>query len=228
MASPFRDPGITDGEKSHYRIRLTDSPTGNPVTAVVEHDGDCYISSLEVGSDEAFRAKVEQRIRRVHGRIEAESYQAASYYQGRMVSREEGYFLDTQHIQFGGKIAPFPPGVMPLLGGLTLLRGLDFRRGAKSKHDLWLAFSISWPLEAKVDKRMTITVPAGSMDVWQVNLRPSFSHINALLDKVVSSFLPPFTCHFEAAATHRLVQFTFPSGPLPWQPRAIIELVAQD
>lgn len=226
MASPFRDPGIADGERSHYRIRLTESAAGHPITCVVDHDDDCYISSLEVGSDQAYSAKVEQRIRRSEGFIEAESYQAASYYRGRTVSREEGYFLDTQHIQFGGKLAPFPRGVMPLLGGLTLLRGLDFRRGAKSKHDLWLAFSISWPLEVKVDKRMTITVPVGSMDVWQVNLRPSFSHINTLLDKVVSGFLPPFTCHFEAAATHRLVQFTFPSGPLPWQPRAIIELVA--
>ncbi|MEU0543122.1 hypothetical protein ABZ319_24935 [Nocardia sp. NPDC005978] len=224
MNSPFRDPVIADGEKSLYRIRLGDDPEGGRIIGLVEQDGDAYVSCLEAGSADAYSAKVEQRIRRSGGRMDAESYQAASYFEGRMVSREEGYFIGTQHMQFGGKLAPFPRGVMPLLGGLTLLRGLDFRPGAKTKLDLWLAFSIHWPLEVKVEKRVRVDVPAGSVDAWQVRMRPSFSHVNGLLDKVISGLLPPFIGHFETSGAHRLVRFSFPSGPLPWQPRAVIEL----
>ncbi|MGX1804200.1 hypothetical protein ACWIGI_00670 [Nocardia sp. NPDC055321] len=224
MNSPFRDPAIADGEKSLYRIALGDDSEGARIVGLIEQDGDAYISYLEAGSEDSYSVKVEQRIRRAEGRLSAESYQAASYFEGRMVSREEGYFIDTQHVQFGGKLSPFPRGVMPLLGGLTLLRGLDFRPGAKSKIDLWLAFSIHWPLEVKVEKRTRVDVPAGTIDAWQVRMRPSFSHMNALLDKVVSGFLPPFVAHFEVSAPHRMVRFSFPSGPLPWQPRAVVEL----
>ncbi|MGX1777449.1 hypothetical protein ACWIGW_35460 [Nocardia brasiliensis] len=226
MSSPFRDPAIADGEKSTYSVRLADSLSQGRITSVVEHGDDGYVSYLEAGSDDSYSMKVEQRIRRESGTMVAESYQAASYFRGRLVSREEGYFLDTEHMQFGGKPAPFPRGVMPLLGGLTLLRGLDFQRGAKSKHDLWLAFSIHWPLEVKVEKQMTVDVPAGSFDVWQVHIRPSFSHMNGLLDKVIAGFLPPFVGHFEVASPHRMVRFSFPSGPLPWHPRGTLELTA--
>lgn len=226
MTNPFHDPGIADGEKSVYSLRVGNDSTANEVSTLVEHEGDAYVSSLQAGSDDSFSMKVEQRIRRENGDLFAESYRAATHCEGRLVSREEGYFIGTQHVQFGGRIAPFPRGVMPLLGGVTLLRGIDFRRGAQSKLDLWLAFSLYWPLEVKVEKRTTIDVAAGSFDAWQVRIRPGFSHINGLLDKVVASLLPPFVAHFEAYGAHRMVRFSFPTGPMPWNPRGVLELAA--
>lgn len=224
MENRFGDPGIADGESAVYTLRLGTDPSIAQVSSIIEHDGDAYVSRLTAGSGDSFNMKVEQRFLRSSGALVAESYRAASYFEDQVVSREEGYFLGTSHAQLGGKIAPFPNGLMPLLGGLTLLRGLDFRRGARSKYDLWLAFSICWPVEVIVEKQISITVAVGRMDTWQVRIRPSFSHINGLLDKIVAGLLPPFIGHFEVAAPHRLVRFSFPSGPLPWHPRGLIEL----
>lgn len=226
MTSPFRDPAIADGEKSIYSLRVDGDSTVRQVSILVEHDGDAYLSSFDAGSDDSFRMRVEQRIRRQDGALIAESYRSEARYEGWLVSREEGYFIGTRHVQFGGRIDPFPQGVMPLIGGLTLMRGIDFRRGHKSKHDLWLAFSLHWPLEVKVEKRTTVDVAAGSFDAWQVRIRPGFAHINGLLDKVIAGFLPPFTAHFEASGAHRMLRFSFPTGPMPWNPRGVLELAA--
>lgn len=226
MTSPFRDPDIADGEKSVYGIRVGDDPASYEVSSVIEHDSDSYVSAVEAGVKDQLSMQVEQRFRRENGRIHAESYKAASFFDGKLVTREEGYFVDTQHLQFGGELQPFPRGVMPLIGGLTLLRGLDFTKGAKSKHNIWLAFSIYWPLEVKIEKRTRVDISAGSFDAWQVRVRPGFSHINGLLDKVIAGFLPPFVAHFEADNSHRLLRFSFPTGPMPWNPRGTLELTA--
>lgn len=226
MTNPFRDPGIADGEKSVYSVRVGEGSQGTELVSLIEHDADSYLSSVETGSADSFSVKVEQRIRRAAGKMEIDSYKAETLFEDRLVSREEGYFAGTQHLQFGGELKPYPKGVMPLIGGLTLLRGLDFQRGAKSKLDLWLGFSICWPLEAKVEKRTRVDIAGGSFDAWQVRIRPGFSHINSLLDKVIAGFLPPFVAHFEAGGSHRLVRFSFPSGPLPWNPRGVLELAS--
>ncbi|MGK8488932.1 hypothetical protein [Nocardia asiatica] len=143
-----------------------------------------------------------------------------------MVSREEANFLGTVHLQFGGGIAPFPANVMPLAGGLTLLRGLDFAEGAEECVDLWLAFSVHLPLGAKVEQRTVVEVPAGRITSWQVRLRPRLSGLNTMLEKVLGGFLPPAVAHFDAAPPHRLVRLSFPTGPMPWDPRGLLELVA--
>ncbi|NMN95506.1 hypothetical protein [Antrihabitans stalactiti] len=227
MITPFRDPGIADGEKSVYSIKVGDAPATGQLTSIVEHDGDeAYVASINTGSDDQYSMKVEQRIQRSKGSLVMESYKAASLFAGKVVSREEGYFVDTQHLQFGGEVGPFPSGTMPLLSAATLLRGLDFQRGSKAKYDLWLAFSVVWPLEVKVEKRTTMKIGAGSFDAWQVRIRPSFNHINGLLDKVVAGFLPPFILHMDAHGSHRMLRFSFPSGPLPWNPRCVLELEA--
>ncbi len=224
MTTLFRDPAIADGEKSVYAVSVGDSPSTSQLTNLIEHDGDAYVSSIDAGSADSYRLEVEQRINRAGGVMLAESYRAVSRFAGELVSREEGYFTGTQHMRFGGALGPFPNGTMPLLGCATLLRGLDFHRGAKTKHELWLAYSVCWPLDVHVEKRTRITVGAGSFDTWQVSIRPSFSHINGILDKVIAGVLPPFVLHFDVRDSHRMVRFSFPSGPLPWQPRCLLEL----
>lgn len=220
----FQDPQITDGEKSLYAITIAGRSDAYQATNVIDHDGEDYVSSIDAGIDHGLNLTVQQRFRRADGTMSAESYQAETRFEGKLVTREEGYFRDTQHLQFGGELQPFPNGVMPLLGGLTLLRGLDFSKGHKAKLDLWLAFSVHWPIEVKVEKQTSVKVAAGTFQGWQVRIRPSFAHVNGLLDKVVSGFLPPFVAHFDAADGHRMLRFSFPTGPMPWNPRGLFEL----
>ncbi|WP_459958719.1 hypothetical protein [Nocardia sp. IFM 10818] len=226
MNGTFRDPGIDDGEKSVYRIGIADRSQRFLVGHTVGHDGDRYVSVLTAGVGESFEITVEQRFLRAGGHLRAESYRARTRSGDVVVSREEAYFLGTRHLQFGGAIEPFPANVMPLIGGLTLLRGLEFRKGAKAEFDVWLAFSVHWPLRTRVEKLTAVAVPPGRIDCWQVRVRPSFAHVNTVLDTVIAGFLPPFVAHFAAQAPHRLVRFGFPTGPMPWNPRGVLELVS--
>ncbi|MGY2005395.1 hypothetical protein ACW9HC_00325 [Nocardia gipuzkoensis] len=227
MPTAFRDPGIPDGEKSVYTVTIADRPQKLDLISVVAHDGDGYRSILEAGLGQGnFAMTIEQRFQRSGDRLLAEHYRAETRSGTTVVSREEANFIGTAHLRFGGGIAPFPANVMPLAGGLTLLRGLDFAEGAEECVDLWLAFSVHLPLGAKVEQRTVVEVPAGCITSWQVRLRPRLSGLNTMLEKVLGGFLPPAVAHFDATPPHRLVRLSFPTGPMPWDPRGLLELVA--
>lgn len=226
----FRDPGIPDGEKSTYRVGIAGEPGGFEVSHVVVHDRAWYRTTLEASpagnSDRALVMTVEQRIGRIDGRLHAESYRAQTRSGSTVVSREEVNFVDTVHLQFGGLPGPFPPNVMPIAGGLTMLRGLEFADGLVETIDVWLAASVHWPLLVRVDKQVVCTGPAGVFPCWQVRLRPGFEQVNGMLDKMVGSVVPPFIALFEVAAPHRMVQLSFPTQMSMSAPRATMELVS--
>jgi hypothetical protein len=223
MAMLFRDPQIPDGELTRYRATVGKADEQYEVVSRIEQDGEKQYRNRLDAQLGPLKLEVEQVFARQDGLLACESYVSEAIHDGQLVSREEGYFQGTSHLQFGGQVKPFPVDVMPLLACLVGLRGLDFARGTKREVDLWLAFSVYWPLEAKVEKRENVRVPAGDIDAWRVRVRPSFAQISGLLDKVIGGLLPPFVLHFEAAAPHRMLRFHFPTGPLPWNPKGLIE-----
>ncbi|WP_043652697.1 hypothetical protein [Nocardia thailandica] len=231
MHHAFRDPGIPDGEKSVYTVRVGDGGPVAELTHIVACERGGYRTALDVRvggtgpRGPELTMMIEQRFDRRDGHILAEHYRAETRSGRKVVSREEVDFADTVHLQFGAGLAPFPVHIMPVAGGLTLLRGLDFTEGAGRDLDAWLAFSVSWPLVAKVEKRTTVTVPAGELPCWQVRIRPSFAQVNSLVDKIVGGLLPPFLAHFDAAQPHRLVRMSFPTEVSLSAPRAVLELV---
>ncbi|WP_327099423.1 hypothetical protein OIE68_11845 [Nocardia vinacea] len=226
MRTAFRDPGIPDGEKSVYTVGIADQPHRFEVTSVVAHEDGGYRSTVEMRpGDGDPTIRIEQRFQRVDGWLRAEDYRAETRSGNTVVSREDAHFVDTTHLQFGSGISPFPSNIMPLIGGLTLLRGLDFSEGAVESLDLWLAFSVHWPLAARVAKQTTIDVPAGRLSSWPVHLRPGFAHVNSFLDKVIGGLIPSSIAHFDAAPPHRLVRFSFPTEAMPSDPRGLMELV---
>ncbi|MFI9504399.1 hypothetical protein [Nocardia sp. NPDC052566] len=224
MVDTFRDPFIPEAEKSLYAVSIGDDPTRSEFSSVITAEGDRYRSILDGAMPGEFRITVEQTFDRTAGMLAAQTYSSKSWHGDQLVSSEEGNFVDTAHLQFGGKVQPFPSRMTPLLGGMIVFRGLDFAKGVKTNVDLWLGFSVHWPIEIKVEKRTRIEVPAGKFDAWQVKVRPSFTHINGLLDKVIGGILPPFTLHFDAEGSHRMLRFHFPTGPMPWNPKGLVEL----
>ncbi|GAA5107256.1 hypothetical protein [Nocardia iowensis] len=226
MRTAFRDPGIPDGEKSIYAVGVADQPQAFEVTSVVTRAQHDYYSTVELrASDGNPTITIEQRFSRVGGWLRAADYRAETRSQHTVVSREEAHFLDTTHLQFGSGVGPFPSNVVPFIGGLTLLRGLDFIEGAETSLDLWLAFSVHWPVAARVQKQTSVDVPAGRVTSWPVQLRPGFAHVNTLLDKMIGGFIPSSIAHFEAEPPHRLLRFSFPTEPGA-APRGLMELVA--
>ncbi|MFC4127716.1 hypothetical protein [Nocardia rhizosphaerae] len=231
MHTAFRDPFIPDGEKSVYTVGLLGQAPGFEMAHHVAREKGGYRTTLDARpsgplGDNDLTMTIEQRFGRIGGRLRAEHYRAETRSGGTVVSREEAAFIDTMHLQFGGAPAPFPLNVMPIAGGLTLLRGLDFAEGLVETVHVWLAFSVHWPLIARVEKQSTVEVPAGSVPCWQVRMRPGFAQVNSLLDKVIGSVLPPFVAHFEQEAPHRLVRMTFPTQLSLSAPRAVMELRA--
>ncbi|GAB2657159.1 hypothetical protein [Nocardia goodfellowii] len=222
----FRDPVIPDGEKSVYAVSIADQAPAFDLVSVIGHDGPDYRSIVHAGAVTGeFTITVEQRFQRAGDRLRVAGYRAETRSGTRVVSREEADFLGTEHVQIGVGVGPFPVDLMPLAGGLTLLRGLDFTEGAETEIALWLAFSVHIPVSAKIEQRTVIEVPAGRFDCWQVRLRPRLSGLNPMLEKLLSGFLPPAVVHVEAAAPHRMVRLGFPTGPMPWNPRGLMELV---
>ncbi|MFC9438559.1 hypothetical protein [Nocardia sp. NPDC057030] len=226
MRTAFRDPVIPDGEKSVYAIGVADQVQSFELTSVVTRAGHDYRSTVELRArDGNPTITVEQRFRRAGGWLRAADYRAETRSQDTVVSREEAHFLDTTHLQLGSGVGPFPPDVVPFAGALTLLRGLDFAEGAATSLDLWLAFSVHWPVTARVLKQTTVDVPAGRLPSWPVQLRPGFAHVNSLLDKMVGGFIPSAIAYFETDLPHRLVQLSFPTEPTT-APRGLMELLA--
>ncbi|MBB5917453.1 hypothetical protein BJY24_006365 [Nocardia transvalensis] len=226
MRTAFRDPGIPDGEKSVYSVGVTDRPERFEMTSVVGHAADGYHSLVEarLGPGD-LTMTIEQTFRRAGGWLQAADYRAETCSGEEVVSREEAHFIDTTHLRLDG-VTPFPANVMPLAAGLTLLRGLDFAEGAAESVDVWLAFSMCWPVTIRVGKPTTVEVPAGRVDTWQVRIRPGFAHLNTLLDKVLGGLVSPSVAHFEVAPPHRLVRFGFPTEPMSSSLRGLVELIA--
>ncbi|MGW4633500.1 hypothetical protein [Nocardia sp. NPDC004415] len=231
MIPVFRDPFIPDGEKSTYTVALEGKPRDIELIHVVARERGGYRSTLDARLDSGrpgvpdLTMSIEQRFSRAGGRLLAEHYRAETRSGSAMVSREEANFTDTVHLQLGAGPAPFPLNLMPIAGGLTLLRGLDFTAGAVETLDVWLAFSVHWPLLVRVEKETTVEVPTGTLPCWQVRMRPGFAQVNSLLDKIIGGLLPPFIAHFEAAPPHRLVRMSFPTELSLSAPRAVLELV---
>ena len=227
MHSVFRDPGIPDGEKSVYAVTVPDRPSRLDMISTIARDERGYDSLLEARvAGTRFAMTIRQRFRRVGAGLRAERYVAESRSGARILSREEGWFLGGTHLQIGGALSPFPGNLMPLAGALTLLRGLDFTEGARSSLELWLAFSVQVPVEALVQECVAVDVPAGRVPARQVRLRPCMPPVNMVVDKMIGGFLPPAVAHFEAAAPHRLMRLSFPTGPMLSDPRGLLELMA--
>ncbi|WP_245552268.1 hypothetical protein [Nocardia aobensis] len=221
----FRDPGIPDGEKCRYTVGTDGRSSGFELTSVVTHENGGYRTLLEASSgDGELELTIDQRFGRVDGFLRAEDYRAETRSRGVVVSREEVHFIDTVHLPIGGAPAPFPTDIMPIVGGMTLLRGLDLTEGAAQSIDTWLAFSVHWPLLARVDKRTVVVAGAGEIECRQVRLRPSFGQVNMLLDKMIGGLLPPFVAHIEVRPPHRLVRLSFPTELALSAPRSVIEL----
>jgi hypothetical protein len=233
MEGPFNDPEIPDGERTAYRglIRGEEAGTGELLVERVRNGSrDLYRQSLVArlgGGGPEYRLEV--TFRRRSGSIHAEEYRLETIDgDGTAVAAEEGRFRGVRAVQWGGELEPYPRDLAPLLGCAVALRGLEFERGAERTFSLWLANTLYWTVEAKVEKQEEVELPAGQVGAWRVRLRPSFEEVDRALDNLLDIVLPPIVLHFEAERPHRLLRFEFPTGPFKWNPPGLIEAVGLD
>ena len=189
---------------------------------------DAYVQRIDMQALEELSYALEMRFARRGGSIHAEHYDLRTHYRGEPVAVEEGWFRNVRALHWGAELVSYPRDIAPLLGCAVALRGLDFAKGTRRTFPLWLANTVFWEVELRVERREEIELPAGRYPAWRVRARPSFEQIGSALDRLVGALLPAFVLHFDAAAPHRLLRFEFPTGPFPWNPRAVIEAVALD
>jgi hypothetical protein len=222
MEGPFLDPGVPDGEETAYR-GLVDGEVAGEGVHVVHASPESYRQSLEttILADASYSASIEWR--RSGGQMTAETYSLEAFYRGQPVSAEKGWFRGVRALGWGGALEAYPRDLSPLLGCALALRGLDFRQGARRSLSLWLASTVYWEIETRVEKVEPVILPLGSVRAWRVRVWPHFGHVAGALDRLVALLLPPFVLHFEEGGAHRFLRFEFPTGPFPWNPRAVIE-----
>jgi len=222
MEGPFRDPGIADGETARYRGLISGREAGVGALTVEASD-DAYVQRIAMTAEDVLDYALEVRFARRGGLMHAEHYVLRTSHAGEPVAVEEGWFRDVKVLHWGGELISYPRDIAPLLGCAIALRGIEFEKGARRHVPVWLANTAFWEVELRVERRESVTVPAGSFDAWRVRARPSFEQIGSALDKLVGALLPPFVLHFEADAPHRFLRFEFPTGPFRWNPRGVIE-----
>jgi hypothetical protein len=227
MEGPFNDPGIPNRERTAYRGLVDGEETGSG-EVVVEHaadDGrDGYRQSLVARVAGGVELRAETTFRRRSGTIHAETHEMRAFDGGTApVSVEQARFRGVKVVHWGGAMEPYPKDVTPLLGCAVALRGLEFEAGARRSFSVWLANSVYWTVETKVEKRGTIELPAGKLAAWRVRLRPSFEQVDNALDRLVDAVMPPVVAHFDAESPHRLLRLEFPTGPFKWNPPGVIE-----
>jgi Protein of unknown function (DUF3108) len=227
MDGPFRDPEIPDGETTAYRGLVSGRPAGEG-RMVVEASPGAYVQRLRSDIGGMVHGELEMRFARVNGTLVAEHYRLQTGNGDRPYSVEEGWFRDVRVLHWGGESVTYPRGITPLLGCAVALRGLEFARGERHRFPLWLANSAFWEIEIHVERRERLTVAAGTFEAWRASARPRFEAIAGPLDRLVGALLPPFRLWFDAAAPHRFLRFSFPTGPFPWNPRGVIEAAALD
>ena len=230
MEGPFNDPGIPDGERTAYRGLVGGEEAGSGevvVEHVAENGRDLYRQTVTAAVRGQAELRGEATFRRRSGQIHAETFRLETG-DGEPFAREESRFRNVKVVTFGGEIEPYPRDLVPLLGAAVALRGLDFEQGAKRSFTAWVANVITWQVDARVEKREEISLPAGLLEAWRVRLRPSFEQVDKALDGMIEMLMPPLVAHFEAEAPHRLLRFEFPTGPFKWNPPGLLEATELD
>lgn len=228
MEGPFNDPEIADGERTAYRGLIGGEEAGSGEVVISQDaDGgrDVYRQAVRatVGAAEL---RSETTFRRRSGQIHAEDHHMEARDGGsEPVATEASRFRNVKVLSFGGEVESYPRDLVPLLGAAVALRGLEFEAGAKRSFTAWIANSIVWQVDAKVEKREEVDVPAGKQSAWRVRLRPSFEQVDKALDGLMDMLMPPLVAHFAADPPHRLLRFEFPTGPFKWNPPGLIEAI---
>jgi hypothetical protein len=223
MEGPFNDPAIPDGERTAYRALIGGEEAGTG-EVVVSHADEGYRQSVvaHVGGRAELRSSTV--FRRRSGSIHVETHEMQSFDgASEPVSTEQARFRGVKVLQWGGELEPYPRDLTPLVGCAVALRGLEFEPGARRGLFVWLAASVYWQVETRVEKEEAIELPAGEHRAWRVRVQPSFEQVDNALDRLIETLMPRVIGHFGAEAPHRLLRFEFPTGPFKWNPTGVIE-----
>src|SRR5919109_247125 len=198
MEGPFNDPGIPDGERTAYRGLVGDEEAGTG-EVTVEHGDERYRQVLVARVAGRADLRAETIFRRRSGTIHAETHEMQSFDgDSAPVSAEQACFRGVKVLHWGAEIEPFPRDMAPLLGCALALRGLEFERGAIRGFSVWLANSVYWPAEARVERRGEAELPGGRREAWRVRARPSFERVDAPRARLMDMLTPPLILHFDA------------------------------
>lgn len=119
----------------------------------------------------------------------------------------------------------FPEDTYPEVCLPFLLRGAPFDGQRRSVH-AWIADRMVAKVYYEEHKPVTLSVPAGRIEVREVSMYPDLNDwvkLGRVITEMAKPLLPKYKLWYEKAAPHRLVRFEGPHGP-PGAPEIILEL----
>lgn len=146
----------------------------------------------------------------------------------REVARDAASFRDVHAPQLGGEMAPYPRNLVPAPALALALRTLPLKEKARFVPQVWLTAIVHWPVDVRVEKRESATVPAGTFEAWRVRLRPSLVDVAQALDELSATVVPPVIAHVAVEPAGRLLRLAFPTGPARTDPPGLLEATAID
>lgn len=219
---PFADPALPGPERTAYR-GLVDGREFVHGWIGVEPSSAHYLQTLEAELGDDLRIRSELRFLRRRGRLLAERFKLETTAGARPVGTEHAWFRDVKVLRPGAALRPYPRSITPVPGCALALRGLELTGGTRHRFSLWLAGGAWWEVEAHVERRERVEVPAGALDAWRVRLHPRFDGMGPAVEGVIAAVMPPIVLHLAADAPRRLLRAEFPTGPFPGNPRALVE-----
>jgi hypothetical protein len=223
MEGPFLDPEIPDGERASYRGLVGGHEAGEG-EIVVEHAPDRYRQTVVARVAGRAELRCSTVFRRRSGQIHAETCEMEVFDgSAEPLASERARFRGVKVLQWGGEMESYPRDLSPLLACSLALRGLEFSAGARRSLSVWLAATVYWQVESRVEREEEVELPVGSLEAWRVRLRPSFEQVDKALDSLVDALMPPVVMHLETDPPHRFLRLQFPTGPFRWNPPGVIE-----
>ena len=224
MDQPLSDPELAAPERTTYRALVGDEEVGGGALTLRPDGDEHLVQEIEGEAYGRLSGSVAVRFRRRGGTLIAVSQDARLDDRDRSVFRDEAHFRDVQVPQLGGELAGYPRAMVPAPAVALALRTLELEEKARFRPRVWVGAILHWPLDVRVERRETVSVPAGRFDAWKVRLRPSLVDVAQALDELSATVVPPVHAHVDAA-TGRLVRLAFPTGPGRTDPPGLLEAI---
>ncbi len=223
MDDALIDPDLTAPEVTRFVASVGDVRIGGG-TLTLYNDGEHELVQKASGAVYGrITAAAETRFRR-HGGVLLAAEHAITVLNGGRPLTHDSSFRDV-HVRapVGIESVGFPRTLVPAPALALALRTLPLAENARFVPQLWLAAIVHWPVDIWVEEREEITVPAGTFDAWRVQLRCNFDDVARAIGELIASLVPPVTAHVATDPTGRLLRASFPTGPVPTDPRVVIE-----
>jgi hypothetical protein len=223
MDTPLPDPNLETEERTVFRGFIDGEEVGTGSLTLKNDGAKSLIQEIEGAAFGRLAGAATVVFRRRGEELHAESQSVLLTHKGKDTFKEEASFRDVQVPQLGGDVGAYPRTMVPAAGLAVAFRALNWDAKSKFAPPVWLTAIVHWPLDLRVEKKESITVPAGKFEAFKIRVRPSLVDVAQSLDELSANLIPPVYVYVAVKPAGRVLKVDFPTGPGRNDPRGYIE-----